>query len=180
MTDPSEDPAYEALKATPPTEIRPTQNHVPSAVMPLASLPEGTPILDRNGNPTGAMRFSMHKPFEMTLERLGHIRGLIERDARKESANTIRTLQQQLDLARTDREELRVERDDLAAKARTYDRTGREDKIQTRIREACEAHGATLQDEIKALRAEIGTLKSENAELREAKRRLKAARQGSR
>jgi hypothetical protein len=181
VRDPSEDPAYAALKATPPTEIRPTQNHVPaSTTIGTVPIPKGIPVLDRNGKPTGEMKYDTRVPFEMTLERLGHIRGLLERDVRKESADAIRSLQQQLDLTRADREKMRIERDDLAANARTYDRAGREDKIQERIRVACETHAATLQNEIRALRAEVGTLKSENADLREAKRRLKAARQGSR
>lgn len=175
-----EDPVYAALKASPPIEIRPSQKHVPASATIGSALPRGTPVLDRNGHPTGEMQYDRRVPFEMTLERLGHIRGLIERDVRKASADTIRTLQQQLDLARTDREKLCSERDGLAAHARTYDRAGREDKIQERIRIACEAHAVALQDEIRSLRAEIGTLKSENVELREAKRRLKAARQGSR
>lgn len=181
MTDPSQDPAYQALMATPSTEIRPTQKHVPaSTTVGTTPIPKGAPVLDRNGKPTGEMHYDMREPFEITLERLGHIRGLIERDARKEAADTIRALQQQLDLVRADREKLHLERDDLVANARTYDRAGREDKIQERIRAACEAHAAVLQTEIKSLRAEAGALKSENAELREAKRRLKAARQGPR
>lgn len=179
ITPDSEDPIYEALKAEPPTELGPTQKYVPRGVGGDLG-PKGQRKLDRNGNPTEELVFNANKPFEITAKRLGHIRGLIERDVRKESAEAIRTLQHQLDLARSDRDALRAERDDLAATARVYDRAGREDKIQARIREACEAHTATLQDQIKGLRAEISRLTSENGELREAKRRLKAARQGAR
>lgn len=178
MPSSEDDPVYIALKAEAPLEIRSTEKHAPVAVgMPT---PVGEHVLDRNGKPTDEVRFDVTKPFEITLQRLRHIRAHIERDVRQESADTIRDLRKQLDLAKADRKNLQVERDELVAVARTYDRAGREEKVQERIRLTIDERTAILQNEIRTLHSEVASLKSENAELREAKRRLKAARQGSR
>jgi chaperonin cofactor prefoldin len=170
------DELYEALKAEPPTKLTATQRHVSVA---RAELPPAHPVLDRNGIPTGDVRFNPNEPFPITLNGLGEIRALIERDAKKESAAEIVTLRKQVENARRESREFREERDRLASDARSYDRSGREEKILARIGEACEQHAAKLQQEIRSLREEIGTLKSQNDELRAAKKRLKAARQGA-
>lgn len=171
------DPVYEALKAMPPEELRNTQKHVSRDA--IAGVPQGRRVLDRNGNPTDVVTYGMNEPFQMTMKHLGQIKAMAVRDTRKESAEEIKTLRRQVEQLQTTCASQRKELDELSAAARSYDRAGREEKIQERIRQACEQQTSKLQDEIRTLRSEVSTLKSENAELREAKRRLKAARQGS-
>jgi hypothetical protein len=172
---PPSDQIYEALQAVPPTELGRNQRH--AVDVSLASiLPQAEDVFDRNGKPTGEKRFSTQAPFSMTLGHLGQIRALIERDARVKYTGRIGQLERELAHAIEARRCLQVDRDDLAAQVRTHDRASREDKIQERIRQACEEYGVRLQASLRELKALVSTLQSENAELREAKRRLKMSR----
>lgn len=137
------------------------------------------PKLDRNGRPIpGEYMYDLNKPFQMTVRGLGQIRALEKKRATVQFQNEIADLKKSRASAQSEVERLRLELAEKTDAVRVLARDQDPTRLERRVREAVDAASEKDGQTIRALQADLGTARSEIAELKAAKRRLKAARQG--
>ncbi len=169
--------ALEYLEAH-PEKIKNNQRYVHGSPGEVHStvMAASTETRDRNGRPTGERVFHRDAPFQVTLGTLGQIKALEQQRVRAGSEREIASLKQQAAKALADADRARSDRDAMAEQLRVLRRNEDPGRVDRKVREEVDRLTSSLTDVIAGLRSQASKDASEIADLKAAKKRLKAAR----